>query len=71
MRILLAPDKFKGCLNAAEVADAVAGGIHQVRPDAELVRAPVADGGDGTVAAALSAGYSRVATAAAFAPADP
>lgn len=60
MRVLIAPDKFKGSLTAAEVADAVATGIEEVRPGADLVRVPVADGGDGTVAAALSSGYSRV-----------
>ncbi|HYP45642.1 MAG TPA: glycerate kinase [Propionibacteriaceae bacterium] len=59
-RVLLAPDKFKGCLTAAEVAAAVAAGLHRHRPDLDIVAVPVADGGDGTVAAALSAGYSRV-----------
>ncbi len=61
MRVLIAPDKFKGCLTAAEVAEAVAAGILDVHPDAGVDRVPVADGGDGTVAAALSAGYRRVA----------
>jgi len=60
MRILLAPDKFKGCLTAAEVAEAVAAGIHEVRPGADLVQVPVADGGDGTAAAAISSGYTPV-----------
>lgn len=60
MRVLIAPDKFKGCLTAAEVADAVATGIGEVRPGVDLVRVPVADGGDGTVAAAISSGYTRV-----------
>jgi glycerate kinase len=60
MRVLVAPDKFKGSLTAAEVADAVATGIKAVRPGAELIRVPVADGGDGTVAAALGSGYARV-----------
>ena len=59
MRVVLAPDKFKGCLTAAEVASAVAGGITDVRSDAEMIMLPVADGGDGTVAAALTAGYTR------------
>ncbi len=60
MRVVLAPDKFKGCLTASEVAAAVAGGITEVRPDTEMIMFPVADGGDGTVAAALSAGYTKV-----------
>ena len=60
MRVLLAPDKFKGSLTAAEVAEAVALGLQDRCPDLEVVRVPVADGGDGTVAAALSAGFSFV-----------
>ena len=60
MRVVLAPDKFKGCLTAAEVASAVAGGITDVRSDAEMIMLPVADGGDGTVAAALTAGYTKI-----------
>ena len=60
MRVVVAPDKFKGCLPAAEVAAAVARGIRGARPGAETVLVPVADGGDGTVAAALSAGWAEV-----------
>ncbi len=60
MRVVVAPDKFKGCLPAAEVAAAVARGIRSARPGAETVLVPVADGGDGTVAAALSAGWAEV-----------
>ncbi len=59
-RVVLAPDKFKGCLTAAEVAEAVAAGLQHRRPGLEIVRVPIADGGDGTVAAALSAGFTRV-----------
>ncbi len=59
-RVLLAPDKFKGSLTALRVARAVADGLHAVLPDVETVLLPVADGGDGTVAAALAAGYDRV-----------
>lgn len=60
MRVILAPDKFKGCLSAAEVASAVTAGLLDGRPDLDVVSVPVADGGDGTVAAALSAGFTRV-----------
>jgi glycerate kinase len=63
-RVLLAPDKFKGSLTAAQVADAVGAGIRSVRPDVLLDQVPVADGGDGTVAAALAAGYEEVAVKA-------
>ena len=64
MRVLVAPDKFKGCLTAAEVAAAVAAGLLEGEPGLDIVQAPVADGGDGTVAAALSAGYTRVGVSA-------
>jgi glycerate kinase len=57
--VLVAPDKFKGSLTAAEVASVVAEGFAAVSP--EPVRMlPVADGGDGTVAAAVAAGFRRV-----------
>ncbi|MBB5918859.1 glycerate kinase [Nocardia transvalensis] len=61
-RIVLAPDKFKGSLTAAEVAEALAAGIRRVWPDADIRRVPVADGGEGTVEAAVSAGFDRVTT---------
>ncbi|MBY8858200.1 glycerate kinase [Nocardia sp. CA2R105] len=57
-RIILAPDKFKGSLTARQVADALAEGIRRVRPDAEIAWVPVADGGEGTVDAAIAAGFS-------------
>lgn len=53
--VLVAPDKFKGSLTAAEVAAAVAGAL--AVPAVEL---PVADGGDGTVDAAVACGFTRV-----------
>lgn len=60
MRIVLAPDKFKGSLTGAQVAAALAGGLREARPDLDLTLLPVADGGDGTVAAAVSAGWTEV-----------
>lgn len=57
--VLVAPDKFKGSLTAAEVAHAVVAGIRSVS-DVPVRSLPVADGGDGTVAAAVAAGFSRV-----------
>ncbi|WP_216903119.1 glycerate kinase [Nocardia alni] len=56
-RIILAPDKFKGSATAAEVAEALAAGIRRVRPDADIRWVPVADGGEGTVDAAIAAGF--------------
>ena len=48
MRILIAPDKFKGALNAREVAESIAAGLREVLPDAKIDIAPMADGGEGT-----------------------
>ena len=59
-RVLVAPDKFKGSLPASGVAEAVAAGVRRHRPDAEIVTVPVADGGDGTLEAALANGFERV-----------
>ena len=60
MRVLVAPDKFKGSLTAAQVAEHVAAGLRAAVPGVEVDQLPVADGGDGTVEAAASAGYRRV-----------
>jgi glycerate kinase len=59
-RVLVAPDKFKGSLTAAEVAGRVAAGLARAGFAGETVRLPVADGGDGTVDAAVTAGYRRI-----------
>jgi len=59
-RVVLAADKFKGSLTAAEVAEALAAGMLDVLPGLETIMLPVADGGDGTVAAALSAGFDKI-----------
>ena len=59
-RVVLAPDKFKGSLTAAEVAEALSAGMLDVVPGLETVMLPVADGGDGTVAVALSAGFDKI-----------
>ena len=56
MRVVIAPDKFKGSLTAAEAAAAMAEGVLAVYPDAEVTEVPVADGGEGTLDAALTAG---------------
>ncbi len=60
MRIVIAPDKFKGSLSATQVAAAIAAGLRAEWPAAELVTVPVADGGDGTVDAAVAAGFERM-----------
>ena len=48
MRIVLAPDKFRGSLTARQVTDAMTEGIRLVYPDADIVALPLADGGEGT-----------------------
>ena len=48
MKIVLAPDKFKGSLTGIEFCDAVAEGIKRINPNIEVIKIPLADGGDGT-----------------------
>src|SRR5262245_4473146 len=55
MKILIAPDKFKGALNAREVAENVAKGLLDVVPDAQIEIVPMADGGEGTAEAICDA----------------
>jgi glycerate kinase len=50
MRILVCPQEFKGSLTAPEAARAISDGIRRAMPDAEVIEAPTADGGPGTVA---------------------
>lgn len=59
LRVLIAADKFKGSLTAVQVAERVTAGLRRVVPDLEVEALPVADGGDGTVAAAVAAGFER------------
>ncbi|MGA0568226.1 glycerate kinase [Rathayibacter sp. KR2-224] len=49
MRIVIAPDSFKGSATAVQVAEALAAGWRSVHPDDELVELPMADGGEGTL----------------------
>ncbi|MEO5921998.1 MAG: glycerate kinase [Pseudolysinimonas sp.] len=55
LRVVIAPDSFKGSLNAPDVALAIADGWRSVRADDDLVLLPQADGGEGTLAAVASA----------------
>jgi glycerate kinase len=59
-RVVVAPDKFKGSLTAAEAAKRIAAGIRRAAPDADVHTLPVADGGEGTVLAAVTAGFDEV-----------
>lgn len=59
MRIVIAPDKFKGSLTAPDVALFLEAGLHSVDPGIVVDRAPVADGGEGTLDAAVGSGFTR------------
>ncbi|MGW0734545.1 glycerate kinase [Streptomyces sp. NPDC002851] len=58
-RVLIAADKFKGSLTAVQVAERVTAGLRRVAPQTTVEALPVADGGDGTVAAAVAGGFER------------
>jgi glycerate kinase len=62
VRIVIAPDGFKGCLTAPEVCEALELGLLEVLPEAEMVKVPVADGGDGTAAVLVEATGGRFVT---------
>ncbi|MET8096245.1 glycerate kinase [Streptomyces sp. NPDC005236] len=57
--MLIAADKFKGSLTAVQVAERVTAGLRRAAPHVEVESLPVADGGDGTVDAAVAAGFER------------
>ena len=60
LRIIVAPDSFKGSLSAPEAAAAMGRGIRAVFPEAEVVEIPIADGGEGTVEALVAATGGRL-----------
>jgi glycerate 2-kinase len=63
MKIIIAPQGFKGSLKAYEAAEAMARGVKAARPDAEIVLLPISDGGEGTVRAMVTATGGRMFTA--------
>ena len=63
MKIVVAPNAFKGTLTASQAAAAIARGVREVFPDADVVEVPVADGGDGTVEALVTANHGEYLTA--------
>ena len=60
MKIVIAPDSFKDSLSAEKVADAIAAGLADALPHAQLVTCPMADGGEGTVEAIVAAGNGQL-----------
>lgn len=60
MKIVIAPDSYKESLSALEVASAIEQGFREVWPDADYVKLPVADGGEGTVEAMVAATAGRI-----------
>jgi len=62
MKIVIAPDSYKESLSALDVACAIEAGFREIYPDAEYVKIPVADGGEGTVEAMVAATQGRVIT---------
>ena len=63
MRIVIAPDKFKGCLSAAQVAAAMAAGVRRVGSNIAIDQIPMADGGEGTVETLVATTGGRLVTA--------
>lgn len=68
MKIVIAPDSFKGCMTAAEAAAAIEEGMRRALPDADYVAVPMADGGEGTVQALVDAAGGRLVPAVVTGP---
>ena len=60
MKIIIAPDSYKESLTAMEVATAIEAGFRQVMPDAEYIKLPMADGGEGTVQSLVDASNGTI-----------
>ncbi len=60
MRVVVAPQSLKGSLSAAEAGQAIAQGVREVYPDAEISMVPIADGGEGTTQALVDASGGRL-----------
>jgi glycerate kinase len=68
MRVVVAPDSFKGSISALGVAEAMEEGILRVFPRAQVVKIPIADGGEGTVEALTGATKGEIRTATVSGP---
>lgn len=62
MKIVIAVDSFKGCLSSSSIAEAVEEGILNVLPGCEVIKVPIADGGEGTVEALVDATRGKIIT---------
>ena len=62
MKIVIAVDSFKGCLSSSSIAEAVEEGILNVLPGCEIIKVPIADGGEGTVEALVDATRGKIIT---------
>lgn len=68
MKIVIAPDSYKESLTAMEVATAIENGFKEVLPNAEYIKLPMADGGEGTVQSLVDATDGRIITATVTGP---
>jgi glycerate kinase len=57
MRVVIAPDSFRGTVSAGEAAAAIASGVRETLPAADVVELPIADGGEGTLDCLLRVGF--------------
>jgi len=70
MKIVIAPDSFKGSLTALQVAEAIEQGFKKIFPDAQIEKVPMADGGEGTVQSLVDATGGQLLTELVTAPLD-
>lgn len=68
MKVVVAPDSFKGSMTAKQAAEAIAAGFRRVYPDAEYVLIPMADGGEGSVQSLVDATDGRLVSATVTGP---
>jgi len=68
MKIVIAPDSFKESLSAPEAADQIEAGFRDIFPDLECLKRPMADGGEGTVAALVAATGGKIVSASVTGP---
>ncbi|NOH78564.1 glycerate kinase [Vibrio sp. RE86] len=68
MKVVIAPDSYKESLTAMEVAMAIENGFKEIMPDAEYVKLPMADGGEGTVQSLVDATGGEIVSVAVTGP---